>query len=113
MALTVKHLFPFLKLMKALQIKDEMKNIMSNRVDVSGLSDEEKETVMQDKGIELMFGLIEKMPNAEKEIKTFLSIYAEKSLDDIEALPVEAFIELVKQLFREPAFKSFFTQAAK
>ena len=113
MALTVKHLFPFLKLMKALEIKNEMKNIMSNKVDVSGLSDEEKEAVTQEKGIELMFGLMEKMPNAEKEIKAFMSVYDDKTLDEIEAMPVEEFIDLVRQLFKEPSFKSFFTQAAK
>lgn len=113
MALTVKHLFPFLKLMKALNIKEEIKNILKNKVDVSGLTDEQKEEVMQDKGIELMFGMMEKMPDAEREIKHFLTIYADKSLDEIEALSVEEFIALARQLFAEPSFKSFFTQAAK
>jgi hypothetical protein len=113
MGLTVKHLFPFLKLMKALNIKEEMKNIIKNRVDVTGLSDEEKEAALQDKGIELMFGLMEKMPDAEREIKHFLSIYDDKTLEEIEALSVEDFITLVKRLFAEPSFKSFFAQAAK
>lgn len=113
MALTVKHLFPFLKLMKALNVKEEIKNIIKNKVDVTGLSDEQKDEIMQDKGIEMMFGLMEKMPDAEREIKQFLTIYADKSLEEIEALSVEEFITLVKQLFAEPSFKSFFTQAAK
>lgn len=113
MSLTVKHLFPFLKLMKALNIRDEFKNIMKNKVDVSDMSDEDRGDLLQEKGIDLVFTLIEKMPNAEKEIKSFLAIYAEKSAEEIESLSVEEFIALIKQFLAEPSFKSFFTQAVK
>lgn len=113
MALTVKHLFPFLKLMKALNIRDEFKNIVKNKVDVSSLTEEQQNELLQEKGMDILFTLMEKMPNAEKEIKTFLALYADKSLEDIEALPVTEFIELIKQFFNEPDFKSFFKQAVK
>lgn len=113
MALTVKHLFPFLKLMKALNIKDEFKNITKNKVDVEGLGDEEKSEVLQERGMDLMFTLMEKMPNAEKEIKSFLALYSNQTLDEIEALSIDDFITLVKQFFAEPELKSFFKQAAK
>jgi hypothetical protein len=113
MALTVKHLFPFLKLMKALNIREEFKNLMKNKVDVSELTEEEQTQLMQEKGIDILFTLMEKMPNAEKEIKSFIALYAEKSLEEIEALSVEAFIEQIKTFLNEPDLKSFFKQAVK
>ena len=113
MALTVKHLFPFLKLMKALNVRDEIKNIMKNKVSIEGLSDEERDALLQEKGIDILFALMEKMPNAEKEIKSFLALYADKQLEEIEALGIEEFINLIKKFFAEPEFKSFFTQAVK
>jgi hypothetical protein len=56
---------------------------------------------------------MEKMPNAEREIKSFLALYDEKSLEEIEALEVEDFIELIKTFLKEPQLKSFFKQAVK
>ena len=113
MALTVKHLFPFLKLMKALNIRDEFKNLMKNKVDVTALTEEQQNEIMQEKGIDILFTIMEKMPNAEKEIKSFIALYAEKSLEEIEAQSIEEFIELIKEFLREPDLKSFFKQAVK
>jgi hypothetical protein len=113
MALTVKHLFPFLKLMKALNIKDDLKDILKNKVDITGLTEEEQGEILQERGIDIIFTLMEKMPNAEREIKSFLSLYSDQTLEDIEALPVEEFIELIKTFLKEPQLKSFFRQAAK
>lgn len=113
MALTVKHLFPFLKLMKALNIKDELKKLMKNKVDATGMDEEQQAEVMQERGIEMVFMLMEKMPDAEREIKSFLALYSDQTLEQIEELPVEEFIDLIKQFFAEPQLKSFFKQAAK
>lgn len=113
MALTVKHLFPFLKLMKALNIREELKNIVKNKIDVSELTEEQKNEILQERGMDILFTLMEKMPNAEKEIKSFLALYTERTLEDIEALGINEFIDLCKQFFNEPDFKSFFTQAVK
>lgn len=113
MGLTVKHLFPFLKLMKALNIRDEFKHLLKNKVDVSDLDEIQQSELLQEKGIDLIFMLMEKMPNAEKEIKSFLAIYSEKPLEEIEQLSIDEFINLIKQFFNEPDFKSFFSQAVK
>jgi hypothetical protein len=113
MALTVKHLFPFLKLMKALNIKDELKKLIKNKVDVGDLDENEQAEVMQERGIEMVFMLMDKMPDAEREIKSFLALYSDQTLEQIEELPVEEFITLIRQFFAEPQLKSFFKQAAK
>lgn len=113
MGLTVKHLFPFLKLMKALNIREEFKNIVKNKVDVTEMTEEEKNEILQERGMDILFTLMEKMPNAEKEIKSFLALYTERTVEDIEALSIDEFIGLCKQFFNEPEFKSFFTQAVK
>ena len=113
MALTVKHLFPFLKLMKALNIKDEFKNLLKNKIDVTDLDEAAQSELMQERGLDMVFMLMTKMPDAEREIKSFLALYSDQTLEDIEALPVEEFIDLIKQFFAEPQFKSFFKQAAK
>ena len=110
MALTVKHLFPFLKLMKALNIKEEFKEIMRSR---SKVDEEVSSEILEDKGVDMIFMLFEKMPNAEKEIKEFLAMYSGKTYAEIEELPVDEFIEIIKQFFREDSFKSFFTRAVK
>jgi hypothetical protein len=113
MALTVKHLFPFLKLMKALNIKDELKTLLKNKIDVTDLDDAAQNELMQERGLDMVFMLMTKMPDAEREIKSFLALYSDQTLEDIEALPIEEFIDLIKQFFAEPQFKSFFKQAAK
>ena len=113
MSLTVKHLFPFLKLMKALNIREDFKDIVKNKVDIDDMSDDDREALLQERGIDLIFTLMEKMPNAEREIKSFLALYSEKTLDEIEALPVDEFIDLIKTFLKEPQLKSFFKQAVK
>lgn len=113
MSLTVKHLFPFLKLMKALQIREDFKSIVKNKINIEDMTDEQREELLQERGIDLIFTLMEKMPNAEREIKSFLALYSEKTLEEIEALEVEEFIELIKTFLKEPQLKSFFKQAVK
>ena len=113
MSLTVKHLFPFLKLMKALQIREDFKSIVKNKINIEDMTDEQREELLQERGIDLIFTLMEKMPNAEREIKSFLALYSEKTLEEIEALEVEDFIELIKTFLKEPQLKSFFKQAVK
>jgi hypothetical protein len=113
MALTVKHLFPFFKLMKALNIREDFKALMKKKTSLEELTEEDKSEMLQDRGIDLIFTLMEKMPNAEKEIKSFLALYDDKSLEEIEAMTPTEFIELIKRFFAEPEFKSFFKQAVK
>ena len=99
--------------MKALNIREDFKQVFKNRVDVSEMTDDDKNQLLQERGLDMVLMLMEKMPTAEKEIKSFLALYSDKSLDDIENMPVEDFIDLIKQFFAEPQFKSFFTQAVK
>ena len=113
MSLTVKHLFPFLKLMKALNIREDFKDIVKNKINIEDMTDEDRETLLQERGIDLVFTFMEKMPNAEREIKSFLALYDEKSLEEIEALSIDEFIELIKKFLKEPQLKSFFKQAVK
>ena len=113
MSLTVKHLFPFLKLMKALNIREDFKDIVKNKINIEDMTDEDRETLLQERGIDLIFTFMEKMPNAEREIKSFLALYDEKNLEEIEALSIDEFIELIKKFLKEPQLKSFFKQAVK
>lgn len=113
MALTTRHLFPFLKLMKALSIKEDFKKIYKNKAAVDGLSETEMNSLIEERGIDIIFTLLEKMPDAEKEIKQFLCVYADKTMEEMQELPIDEFIGLIKQFLAEPQFKSFFTQAVK
>lgn len=113
MALTTKHLFPFLKLMKALSIKDDFKKIYRNKATIEGLSETEINAMIEERGIDIIFTLLEKMPDAEKEIKQFLCIYADKTMEEMQDMPIDEFIALIKQFLAEPQFKSFFQQAVK
>jgi hypothetical protein len=113
MALKTKHLFPFLRMIKKLNIKDDFKRMTNQKADVTGLSEEEKLAVMQDKGVDLFFLLIEKSPDAEKEIFEFLSVYVEKSVDEIEEQDIMETKSQIEQLFKERLFTDFFQRATK
>jgi hypothetical protein len=99
--------------MKALNIKEEFKALSKNKVNVDELSEEERNEIIQERGLDFVFTIIEKMPNAEREIKSFLALYSEQSIEDIEALSIEEFMELVRTFLKEPSLLSFFKQAAK
>lgn len=113
MKLTTKHFFPFIKMINQLDIKSEIKNILVNRIDLSGKTEEEKQELMHEKGIDITFLILEKLPNAEKEVFEFLALYSGKTVEDIKEMELAETMNLILGLFKDQAFTSFFRQATK
>lgn len=113
MGLGTKHLFPFIRLINKLDIKDEIKEFYFNKPDVTGKPEEEKKKVTDERSIDFIFMIIEKAENAEKEFFNFLSLYSGKTVDEIMELSLEEMFGLVKDLVTDKNFSNFFQQAVK
>lgn len=105
-----KCFFPLLRLVKKIDIKEELKKLA---IDVTGKSDEEKERITKEKGIELLFLLAERLGEAEKETFEFVSVYLEKTIQEVKEMDILEISELLKTLFTDEKFKVFFQQAMK
>jgi hypothetical protein len=113
MKLSTKHLFPFIKMINKLNVKHEIKEFFVNKLDITDKSEEEKEQLTKERGLDLVFVLLEKLPNAEKEVFYFLALYSGKSVEEIESQEIQETIDMLLALFKDKAFSSFFTQATK
>jgi ribosome assembly protein YihI (activator of Der GTPase) len=108
--LKTKHFFPFIKMVKALDIKDELKAMYQKS---KGKTEEELEKMDKDEGLDYLFMFIEKLPNGEKEVMSFLSVYLEKSIKEVEEIPLDEMVSIISGIFQDPKFKIFFQQAVK
>lgn len=113
MALKTKHLFPFIRLINKLDIKNELKVFYFNKENVSDKSEAEQELITQEKGMDFAFMLLEKAPLAEREFYDFLSLYSEKPVEEIlDSDPMDT-IQIIKDIMQEKNFSTFFRQAVK
>jgi hypothetical protein len=108
--LKTKHFFPFIKMVKALDIKDDLKSFYQK---VQGKSKEELENLDNLESFDYLYLFIEKLPNAEKEVMNFLSIFLEKPIHDIEEMEITEMWKVISDLFKDESFKTFFQQAVK
>jgi len=108
--LKTKHFFPFVKAVKALDIKNELKEMYQK---LQGKTEKELEELDGLEGFDYVYIFIEKLPNAEKEIMNFLSIFLEKEPKEVEEMPIDEMISIFKELFKDPNFKVFFQAAVK
>jgi hypothetical protein len=108
--LKTKHFFPFIKMVKALDIKDDLKVFYQK---VQGKSKEELESLDNLEGFDYLYLFIDKLPNAEKEVFNFLSIFLDKPTKDIEEMEISEIWKVISDLFKDESFKTFFQQAVK
>jgi hypothetical protein len=113
MKLTTKHLFPFIRLVNKLDLKEDIKSFYFNKVDVSDMPDDEKEKIKKEKGMDFVFKLLEKSTNAENEFYHFLSLYSGKSKEDLLEAEISETIEIMKSIIQDKNFSGFFQQAVK
>ena len=113
MALKTKHLFPFIRLVNKLNIKNELKEFYFKRPDVTGMSDEDKKRLADERKIDFVFMFLEKAENVEKEFLSFLAIYSEKSVEEINKLEITETFAIVKDIVSDKNFEVFFQQAVK
>lgn len=108
--LKTKHVFPFIKMIKALDIKNELKAMYGK---IKGKTPEEISQLDKEEGIEYLFMFIEKLPGAEKEVMAFLQLYTNKSKDELEEQDLDVTFNMIKEILMDEKFQVFFQQAMK
>lgn len=108
--LKTKHFFPFIKMVKTLDIKNELKEIYQK---TKGKSQDELANLDKEEGFDYLFLFIEKLPNAEKETLHFLSVFLDKPIKEIEEIPITEMWNVISGVIQDPNFMVFFQQAAK
>jgi hypothetical protein len=102
--------FKFSKILKKMNVKEELKSITKN---VTGLKEEEKAQAQVGMEIELLMLFIENIGSAEKEVYSFISDVSEKTVKELQEMSIDKFIEIIKEIFGDDNFKSFFPSALK
>lgn len=105
-----KCFFPLIRLINKLELKDELQKLV---VDVTGKTEEEKKAALNEKGFEFTFLMLSRVEKAETEIKEFISIYMEKSINEVLEMDMLDIVQILKNLFMDPKFQTFFQQAMK
>ncbi|MGJ9383237.1 hypothetical protein [Salipaludibacillus sp. CF4.18] len=108
--LKTKHFFPFIKMVKALDIKNELKEFYQK---TQGKSEKELEQLDDTESFDYLYIFIEKLPNAEKEVMSFLGIFLEKKQKEIDDMEILEMFNVLKDVIKDPSFKTFFQTAVK
>jgi hypothetical protein len=108
--LKTKHVFPFIKMIKALDIKTELKAMYAK---MKGKTKEEIDQMDDEEGIDYLFLFIEKLPNAEKEVMDFLMVYTGKDKKELDEQDLEVTYETIKGILMDEKFQVFFQRAMK
>lgn len=103
--LKAKCFFPLAKLVNKIDLKNELKNLV---IDVTDKSKEEKENIMKEKGMDLIFVLVNKLVEAENETWNFMTLYLEKSVEDVQEMDMFEIAQELMDLFKDERLKSLF-----
>lgn len=113
MKLKTTHLFPFIRLVTKMDIKNEIKGLFANKTNVKDMTEEEIAKLQQEKGMDMAFMFIEKLSVAEKEFYDFFALYSGKKVDELKEQEISETIDMIKHLFKDEAFASFFKSATR
>jgi len=108
--LQTKDLFTLSKIVKKMNIKNEVKSLAK---DVTGKSKREKEQAENEMKADLFMLFVENISNAEQEIYKLLADLSGKSVTDIQSLEITELIKMLKDLFNQGELKSFLSTALK
>jgi hypothetical protein len=108
--LKTRHFFPFIKMVKALDIKGELKEMYRK---TRGKTPEELAQLDETEGIDYLFLFVEKLPGAEREVMEFLVVYTGKTREELDNLDLDETYNIVKEVLTDERFQRFFQQAVK
>lgn len=103
-------LFSLSRIIKKMDIRDEIKGLAR---DITGLSGEEKKEVGEELSINLSLLFMENVGNAEKEIYKLFASLVDKTVEEIEEMELDKFFELIQELFNQEGFENFLSKALK
>jgi len=99
--LLAKDIAPFTKIIAKMELKESIKAMFSN-------SDKDRGSMVS----ELIWGIIENYYKAEQDFFIFIADLEGKTKEEISTLPLDDFINLIKELFSEKNM-SFFKSAVR
>jgi hypothetical protein len=109
-SLKTSDLFSLTRIIKKMNIKDEIKGLIT---DVSSLSDADKANALQKVQMELVLLFIENIGNAEKEIYKLLADMNDCTAKDIENQSPLKTIEMIQAISNDEELVNFLKVALK
>ena len=103
--LKAKCFFPLAKLVNKIDLKNELKDLVT---DVTDKTEEEKSNIMKEKGMDLIFVLVNKLVDAEIETWDFMTLYLEKSVEEVKEMDMFDIAQKLMDLFKDERLKSLF-----
>lgn len=103
-------LFSLSRIIKKMSIKEDLRNLAQ---DVTGFTKEEKDKVNKTLQLDLLMLFIENLGSAEQEIYKLLGDLESKKPKEIEAMDLDVFMELMKNLLAQESLGKLFTMALK
>jgi hypothetical protein len=108
--LKTSDLFSLSRILKKMNIKDDIKGLAKN---VTGLSKEQKKKAEQEMEIDLAMLFFENITNAEQEIYKFFGDISGKKPEEIADQPPKDTLNMIKELINQEGIGSFLSAASK
>lgn len=105
-------IIPIIKVVKKIITKEEAKALLK-RVDVSTKTKEEIEEITKEKGLDIIYFILEKLPEAEKEIFEVIALHKKIKFEEAKELDLPVLIEAIKEIVEDESMKQVFTLAMK
>jgi len=103
---------PIIKVIKKIITKEEAKALLK-RVDVSTKTAEEITKITQEKGFDIIYFILEKLPEAEKEIFEVLALHKKIKPEEAKELDLPELIQAIHEIVEDESMRQVFTLAMK
>lgn len=105
--INTKDIFQLARIFKKINLKDLM---VSKTTEINDVLDNNTMTTTQI-GMNILFTIIENCPDAENEIYKFVANISGFTVDEVENMELEIFIEIIAEIIKENDLKKVFTLA--
>lgn len=102
--LQTSDIFTFSKMIKKMQLKEDLKTFLDSTKNADNNINVALDVIML---------ILENLNNAENEFYNFVAPISEKTEDELKVLPINELIEILKNIYADVDFASFFKLAAK
>ena len=103
---------PIIKVIKKIITKEEAKALLK-KIDVSTKTPEEITKITQEKGFDIIYFILEKLPEAEKEIFEVIALHKKIKFEEAKELDLPDLIQAIREIVEDENIKQVFTLAMK
>ena len=108
--LKTKDLFSLSRIVKKMNIKEDIKELAQN---ITGLAKEDKEKAEQSMQVDIMLIFVENLGSAEKDVYKLLGDLTDKTAKEIEDMDLTEFMAIITELFKQDGLGKLFQTALK